>query len=105
MSAAKPAPGSDRGLPRLVSEPRIKLAPDGRIIHVPVKLRSVIERLNRRLAKQQQTLRKATGKSELGPYYIVQGKNGVVASGIDEKALDLMARQHGVLHGWEKMTQ
>jgi hypothetical protein len=95
MSAAKPRP---------LKSPRITLEAAGRPIHVPVRLRSVIERLNRKLAAEQQRLHK-TQQHELGPYYFVAWRtNSVIAHGIDEAGIEAMARQQGALRGWEEMT-
>jgi hypothetical protein len=98
MSAAK--------LRTLKSDPRIKLEADGRIIHVPVAFRNVVDRLNRKLGKDGERLRKARAASELslGPYFIVGPTGGVVIHGIDEKGLEQMARQQGALRSWEEMT-
>jgi hypothetical protein len=101
QSAAKPRP--------LKSDPRIKLADDGRIIHFPVRLRSVIERLNRKLKQKSQSLHKERGQqTEFGPYFIVTHQTPLISSvttkGIDEKGLEQMARQQGALRSWEEMT-
>jgi hypothetical protein len=80
---------------------------DGRIKHVPVRLRSVIERLNRKLKKQGQTVYKVRGKHgpyDLGPYFI-SSHTAIIDSGLDESRLEELARREGVLRAWEEMTQ
>jgi|SRR6516162_3635567 hypothetical protein len=102
MSAAKLRP--------LKSNPRIKLADDGRTIHVPVRLRSVIERLNRKLAKNGRRLHKAPiNHRQIGPYFITgldtdRTTIRIEQHGIDEAGIEAMARQQGALRGWEEMT-
>jgi hypothetical protein len=74
-----------------------------RLTKEPVSLRAVIERLNRKLAKKQQSLHKSRRD---GLYFGVDNRlNTVVQRGITREALEAMAREWGALRPWEEMTQ
>jgi hypothetical protein len=76
---------------------------------VPVSERALIQRINRKLAEEDQHLRKARGaqaQSNFGSYYIVnQNRNWVVAHarGVDDGQawLEDLGRELGVLSKWE----
>ncbi len=72
---------------------------------VPVGERSLIQRLNRRLAKDSQKLyasRSRAAVSNFGKFYIADTSTGeITASLID---LEGLARDLGVLHPWESLA-
>ena len=72
---------------------------------VPVGERSLIQRLNRRLAKDHQKLfmsRSRAAEAEFGKFYVADTASGeVIASIIDLKGL---GRDLGVLRPWEECS-
>jgi hypothetical protein len=78
-------------------------AKPGRIAKAPVSVRAVIGRINRKLAKEKQTLHKARDGSQIGPYFIVQDRtSSVIAHGIND--IEQLARDKGALRAWEELT-
>jgi hypothetical protein len=73
---------------------------------VPVTLRAVIQRINRKLRADEQTLKVTRGarwRGDLGDYYIVNAnRNHVVATGVDPVEL---GRELGVLRPWESVAE
>jgi hypothetical protein len=71
---------------------------------VPISERALIQRLNRKLASQDQKLLTARGSRmqlDVGRYYVVNRKhNWVEAKDID---LEEWGREHGALHLWERL--
>ena len=72
-------------------------------LRVPVSERALTQRINRRLAEKEETLRKCSEKSkwwnDLGDYYIVDLRtNGMIARHVDIEAL---GRDLGCLKPWE----
>ena len=73
---------------------------------IPVAIRAVMQRVNRRLAtegKRLKTVRKGQRyRAEIGPYFVVSLKTGrLIEIRID---LEGFARQLGALSDWEKIT-
>ncbi len=72
---------------------------------VPVTLRAVVQRINRKLAGGDEKLRKNRGQrdwGDLGDYYIINtNRNFLVAGHVDPEAY---ARELGVLKPWESMV-
>jgi hypothetical protein len=68
---------------------------------VPVTIRALIQRINRKLEQNDQRLRTARG-SDLGRYYILDFKhNSVVKRHVDPEAL---GRDFGVLKDYELLA-
>jgi hypothetical protein len=70
----------------------------------PVSRRALIQRLNRKLAKDGLTVKKTTGKQakvEVGEFFVLDLERGFVT----EKHVELekFAHKHGVLAEWERM--
>jgi hypothetical protein len=72
---------------------------------VPVTLRALTARINRHLAGQGQTLKRARGmtaRAALGEHYLVDlVRNHVAARHVD---IERLARDLGVLAGWEELA-
>jgi hypothetical protein len=71
-----------------------------------VSLGAVVQRLNRRLGKEDHIVRAPRGRGPRkdGAYFIVDFKSGtVVAKGLTAAQLEKLARQRGVLSDWEEM--
>jgi hypothetical protein len=72
---------------------------------VPVSLRAVIQRLNRKLAADDEVLKKARGQrwqSDLGDYYIVNANNNMLVGGHINPEEE--ARERGVLKPYEEVV-
>ena len=73
---------------------------------VPITMRALVQRVNRRLAKEEKILKKARGREELacfGDYYVLDyAANEIFDDHVDRLAL---ARELGVLHGWETVAE
>lgn len=73
---------------------------------VPVTVRALIQRINRKLAKDEEKLMKLRGergRDDLGDYYVVNlDRNHVVNSHIDPEQF---GRKIGVLEEWETVVQ
>jgi hypothetical protein len=73
---------------------------------VPVTLRAVIQRINRKLAHTEEmlkTLRGERGESDLGRHFVVNWRiNRVVQPHADPEQL---ARELGVLKAWEHVAE
>ena len=72
------------------------------LTQVPVSMRALLLRINRRLAKDQQVLKTLRGDryaNELGRYYTVHvADNRIAATHVDPEA---WGRELGVLAAWE----
>jgi hypothetical protein len=73
--------------------------------YAPITVRALVQRINRKLAKQSEKLIKARGqaaRANLGDWYVVNtDKKTMVLSRVDPEKL---ARKLGVLEGWEQVT-
>lgn len=72
---------------------------------VPVTLRALIQRINRKLSADDEALRRARGhaEAELGEYFIVNvDRNVVVTKNVDPARL---AEELGVLAAWERLAE
>ena len=73
---------------------------------IGVTMRSVIQRLNRKLAADDEVLKVARGermRQELGDYYVLNVRmNGVMHHDVDPEA---MAREMGALKVWERVIE
>ena len=73
---------------------------------VPVTMRALVQRINRRLASESQCLKKARGKTamtDLGAYYVLHyGNNTIVALKVNVPAL---AQDLGALKPWEALEE
>lgn len=73
---------------------------------VPVTMRALIQRINRKLAKQSQVLKKVRGERarfDLGDYFIINtDRNILMYKQTDPEAL---GRELGVLELWESVVQ
>jgi hypothetical protein len=70
---------------------------------VPVSLRAVLQRINRKLRDDGEAIRAARSeraRSDFGDYYVVSDRSGVWPTHVDPEAL---AREIGVLQPWEEM--
>jgi hypothetical protein len=71
---------------------------------VPVTLRAVIQRINRKLAADDEVLKTLRGdrwRGDLGDYYIVNiNRNSVTAQHVDPEEL---GRELGVVRGFEQV--
>jgi hypothetical protein len=69
---------------------------------VPVTLRALLQRINRKLGKEDERLVTARGEKarvELGDYYILNvNRNWLVSQHVDPETL---GRELGVLRAWE----
>ena len=77
-----------------------------KVTKVPVSMRALIQRINRKLAQDEQILRATRGdgrtRQEFGDYYIVNTRtNGVDANHVDPEEL---ARELKVLRDWEEVS-
>jgi hypothetical protein len=76
---------------------------------VPVTFRSVLQRLNRQLKKENKEVKEVrlkgdTDRTEYGEYFIVDTKRGeVVEMRLTAMKLAKMAHDIGVLKAWEVM--
>jgi hypothetical protein len=73
---------------------------------IGVTMRAVIQRINRKLAPDDEVLRAARSermRMEYGDYYVI----GTRVGGVNEKNIDpeTMARELGVLHPWEEVWE
>ena len=72
---------------------------------VPVSMRAVIQRINRKLADDDEVLKTTRGERarfDLGDYYILdQRRNFIAAKYVDPEEL---ARKIGVLAEWEEVA-
>ena len=72
---------------------------------VPVTMRAVIQRINRKLAPNMEKLLAARServRRDLGDYYVVdQRRNFLIHKDVDPETY---AREIGVLAEWEKLT-
>jgi hypothetical protein len=71
---------------------------------VPVTERALFQRINRKLAHENEQLKTCRGgqwENELGRYYVVDlNRNSITASDVDPEAL---GRELGVLARWEEI--
>jgi hypothetical protein len=75
---------------------------------VPVTLRSLISRINRKLAHQGRRLHVAKGqhaRGAVGDYFIADASTGVIANSFARDRLEDMARELGCLSQWEELTE
>ena len=73
---------------------------------VSVGTRALIQRLNRRLAKDSQKLcmsRSRAARSEFGKFYVADTATGEIAASIID--LEGLGRDLGVLHPWEQLQE
>lgn len=73
---------------------------------VTLTVRALTQRLNRRLAKDDQAVRSPRGRasrSQWGDYFVVNTRGGVVDAKLTPKKLEAMARALGVLAEWEEL--
>ena len=72
----------------------------------PVSTRALIQRINRKLATEQQQLKATRGerwRTELGDYYIIDANhNFVIAQHVD---LEKLGRELECLPKWEKLGE
>ena len=71
---------------------------------VPVTMRALIQRINRKLASDNEMLRRTRGQAsvDLGVYHVIDvSKNAVVGKDIDPEAY---GRDLGVLKPWERLV-
>lgn len=70
----------------------------------PVTLRSVIQRINRKLKLDNETLKATRGqrlRMQVGDYYVVDfNRNFILHTNVDPEQ---MGRELGVLHAWERV--
>jgi hypothetical protein len=73
-------------------------------LHASVNMRALIQRINRKLAKDERLLKRSRGArtvQNLGDYYLIDvNRNLVVDHQVDPEAL---ARELGVIAPWEKV--
>jgi hypothetical protein len=73
---------------------------------VPVTMRALVQRINRKLAKDDEQLRKTRGQrwwTDLGDYHIVNyNMNALMRGHVDPEAL---GRELGVLSEWERVAE
>ena len=72
----------------------------------PVSRRALIQRLNRKLAKDGFTVKKTSGKQakiEVGEFFVLNLERGVVTE--KHVNLETLGRKHGVLAEWERMDR
>jgi hypothetical protein len=73
---------------------------------VPVTVRAITQRINRKLAEQNEQLKRSRGErssSDLGDYYVLDfSRNAVVA---DHVNLATLAKELGVLRPWERVVE
>ena len=73
---------------------------------VPISMRALIQRINRKLVADNETLKVSRGgraEQDLGRYFIVDVSfNGVVRKNVDPEAL---GRELGVLHEYEHVAE
>jgi hypothetical protein len=73
---------------------------------VPITMRALVQRMNRRLGQSGQVLRPARSEGiqvQLGNWYVIDTRqNTVVQQHVDPIAF---ARELGVLHGWETVKE
>jgi hypothetical protein len=76
----------------------------GKTETVPVTTRALIQRINRKLAAQGQTLRKARGAScaGLGDYYVIDTRRNAVT--LKRVGLEALGRELEALHPWESLA-
>jgi hypothetical protein len=71
---------------------------------VPVSMRAIIQRINRKLKPDDEALKIARGEAlrqQVGDYYRLNFRiNGITGMDVDPEAL---ARELGVLHDWEQV--
>jgi len=70
---------------------------------VPVTMNALIQRINRAIAPEQQSLRitRDRWRSDLGDYYVVDfNRNWIVASHVNPEEV---AREMGLLRSWESV--
>jgi hypothetical protein len=78
-------------------------------LSVPVRWRSMLARLNRHLAKENQEvkpvrLRNAADRAASGAYFIIDTKkNAAIATHLSTADIEKMAREAGVLEDWEEV--
>jgi hypothetical protein len=82
-----------------------------KVISVPVTMRAVLQRLNRKLAKDDEKMVKARGSraiADLGEFYILRESyvGGSSLTYVAHKNVDPVswARESGVLADWEKVV-
>lgn len=72
----------------------------------PVSTRALIQRINRKLATEQQQLKATRGerwRNELGDYYIIDVNiNGIIAKHVD---LEKLGREMECLPKWETLGE
>jgi hypothetical protein len=75
-------------------------------VGVPVTMRAVLQRLNRKLAKEDEKMAKARGaraRFDLGEYFILDTeRNFVKCTNVDPVAF---AKDYGVLADWETIVE
>jgi hypothetical protein len=73
---------------------------------VPVTMRALIQRINRKLAKENEALKATRGESarqQIGDYHIIDvSRNFLVQFHVDPEAL---GRDLGVLRAWESVAE
>jgi len=72
---------------------------------VPVSVKALVQRINRRLKDDEQILKKSRGaraRLDLGEWYVLNwNRNLIVDKRVDPEEL---ARELGVLHEWEVLV-
>ena len=72
----------------------------------PVSTRALIQRINRKLATEQQQLKATRGeryRNDLGDYYIIDAnRNFVIAQHVD---VEKLGREMECLSSWEKLGE
>ena len=76
------------------------------VVKVPVSLRALQQRINRKLAHGEEVLKKARGASaraQLGDYYVLHWRSNHVRSWHVDPAV--WGRELGVLKAWETLSE
>ncbi len=73
---------------------------------VPVSMRALIQRINRKLKPELEALKITRGnqwRPELGDYYVVDlNRNSIIRKDVDPEKI---ARELGVLRDWEEVRE
>lgn len=75
---------------------------------MPVTMRSVIQRINRKLAREGKFLKATRGarlRSSLGNYVVIERYRGMQGIGDTKVNPEKLARELGVLQPWEEVAQ
>jgi hypothetical protein len=74
---------------------------------ITITFRSLLQRLNRRLAQDNEIIRSPRGRASresMGDYYLLDTKlNGVVKLDLSPAEIENMGRELGVLKAWEEV--